>query len=183
MGLEIEAKFMDADHAACREALLQNGFACTKPLTLMRRRTFTLTELAPSPHKWARVRDEGDKVTLAVKHMDSTQGIHGQHEVEAQLNSWEDGLAMMRMLGFEASLYQESRRETWHKDDVQVTLDEWPQLPPFVEIEAASEAVVQATAKQLGFDYAQAVFAGVGRLYALQTNLALDNIPSLTFSN
>jgi hypothetical protein len=64
--------------------------------------------------------------------------------------------------------YQESRRETWQIDDVEVVLDEWPWLQPFIEIEGASEERVREVAGQLGFAWEDAVFGAVTQAYEAQ---------------
>jgi len=66
----------------------------------------------------------------------------------------------------EQSGYQENKRELWSLNSVEVCIDEWPFLEPFVEIEGKSEETVKEIAKELGFDYSEARFCSAGRLYS-----------------
>ncbi len=184
MPLEIEAKFLVENFAPAREALARAGYTCTKPRTLMKRKTFTLKEKAGATiHEWARVRDEGDKVTMTYKHTHTANSAMGTEEVEAEVSSFETASLFMEKLGFRDFLYQENYREAWDKDGVQVTLDEWPVIGCIIEIEAPSEDLVKATARQLGFDYTAAVFGGVGALYYHKYGKDMGLVHELTFAN
>lgn len=183
---EIEAKFAGIDVADCRTRLAAAGFECVREWSLMRRYTFFLTELNPSPAKWARVRDNGDgKITMAFKHEHDNTDIHGTEEVEVVVSSFDDAALLLQKLGFENRSYQESYRETWLKDGVEVTLNQWPALPAFAEVEADSEKAVQQACTALGFDYSDAVFGGVGRLYSMHPDWRgrnINDVQELTFA-
>lgn len=186
MNREIEAKYTSINKDACRATLAAMGYTCIRPEFLMRRYTFMLTELNPSPHKWARVRDEGDKVTMTFKHVHDSNDIHGTEEIDFTVGNFNDAVAFMQKLGFVHWAYQESKREIWTKEEVEITLNEWPALPPFLEVEAPSAQQVEASSSELGFDYARAVFGGVGALYGLQTSFSEEqicNVRQLTFAN
>jgi adenylate cyclase class 2 len=64
--------------------------------------------------------------------------------------------------------YQESKRENWKLDDVEIMLDEWPWLNPYIEIEASSEADVRRVAAMLELDWGEAMFGGVANVYKHQ---------------
>lgn len=181
---EIEAKFLKIDVDATRAALLAAGYTCTRPWSLMRRHTFLLTELdnGIGEDQWARVRDEGDKVTMTYKHAFDTTRADGMEEVEFTVSSFENAAQFMQKIGFRKSLYQENFRETWMKSDMEVTLNEWPALAPFAEVEGPSVEEVQIASEALGFPYATAMFGGVGVLYKRTNNWDMDYVPELTFA-
>lgn len=185
MPREIEAKFAGIDVAECRARLQEAGFECAREWSLMRRYTFFLTELNPSPAKWARVRDNGDgTVTMAFKQEHDNQDIHGTEEVEITVSDFDAAALLLERLGFNDRTYQENYRETWVKDGMEVTLNEWPQLPPFAEVEARDEAAVKTASALLGFNYAEAIFGGVGRLYGAHPDWAgrsINDVRTLTF--
>ncbi len=70
-----------------------------------------------------------------------------------------------------AKNYQESKREKWELDGVEIDIDEWPYLPAFLEIESDSEARVRGASEKLGFDYGQALFCNVTSLYMREYNI------------
>ncbi len=186
MPIEIEAKIPNIDVAASRTMLAAQGYACTRPWSLMRRYTYFLTELNPNPAKWARVRDNGDgTVTMAFKHEHDGTDIHGTEEVEINVDSFENAATLLQKLGFEDRAHQENFRETWTKGEREVTLNEWPGLPAFAEVEGPSEEVVKAACAELEFDYTQALFGGVGRVYEIHpdwTGNKVFDVRELTFA-
>jgi len=183
MQLEIEAKFLVPDFVPVRARLGELGYACTKPRTLMRRYTYTLCEkMGANKDEWARVRDEGDKVTVAYKHHFDTSRIDGVEEVEFVASDFEAAARFLDRLGFKDRLQQENYREAWHKDEVQVTLDEWPVIDRVVEVEGPSEAAVAAACEELGFAYADSVFGGVGALYGRKFGKDMGLVKELTFA-
>ena len=78
---------------------------------------------------------------------------------------------MLTTLGCVQKAYQETKRELWTLDGVEITIDEWPFLEPFVEVEGESEECVMRVSRKLGFEWKDAKFCAVGTLYAEKYNL------------
>jgi adenylate cyclase, class 2 len=163
MQTEIEAKFLQIDHAVLRERLLALGAVCTQPMRLMRRaiidypdRRLQMGEI----NSFVRVRDEGNRVTVTYKQFE-TLGLSGAQEIETEVASFAATVAIFEAIGLVVTSLQETRRETWELTDCEVVLDEWPWLPPYIEIEGSHEASVQAVATSLGLDWSDAVFGYV----------------------
>lgn len=174
MQKEIEAKFLDVDHDAVRQALRAAGAVCEKPLRQMRRVTFDNATMK-AKGGWIRVRDEGDKVTVTYKQV-TELSADGVHEIETTTGSFDDMVAIFQAIELAGGSFQESRRETWRLGDVEVMLDEWPWLKPYIEIEGGSEAAIRQVAERLGFDWEQALFGDVMVAYRTQyPHLQLDD--------
>ena len=166
MKTEIEVKFLDINFDTLRERLVALGGMCEQPMRLMRRAI--IQNEVTGRNSYIRVRDEGDKVTLTYKAFESLS-LHGASEIETTVGDFDDTVAILAAGGLEAKSYQESRRETWRVGDVEVMLDEWPWLKPYIEIEGPSEAAVRDVAAKLGFDWGgQAVFGDVMAAYRAQ---------------
>ncbi|MGC9142953.1 MAG: adenylate cyclase, partial [Candidatus Micrarchaeia archaeon] len=45
---------------------------------------------------------------------------------------------------------QENKRTSYNLDGVEISIDEWPKLPPILEIEADSEEKIKETIDKLG---------------------------------
>jgi len=186
MPQEIEAKFLHANHDEVRAKLKAVGATLERPLRLMRR---TMIDHADdrfqSDHKQQlRVRDEGDKITLTYKK--SGTDSHYAHELETTVGSFEALVKIMEAIGLHAYSYQESKRETWHLDDVEVVLDEWPWIDTFVEVEGPSELAIKTAAVKLGFSWEDARFGNVDMIYrtqypGMQGNDSIGYIPELRF--
>ena len=151
MKTEIEVKFLDVDFDLLREKLKQLGATCEMPMRLMRRAIIQPPELH-ARHAFVRVRDEGDKVTLTYKQVDE-DSLTGAKEIEVTVGNFEDTVALLEEAGLKQKSFQESRRETWHLNGVEIVLDEWPWLKPYIEIEGPTEASVKELAAKLGFDW------------------------------
>lgn len=66
MQTEIEAKFLDVDHDEIRAKLKGLSAVCEQPMRTMVRNNFDYPDLRlEKVGGWIRVRDEGDKITMA----------------------------------------------------------------------------------------------------------------------
>ncbi|RTK94958.1 CYTH domain-containing protein [Candidatus Saccharibacteria bacterium] len=84
MSTEIEAKFLRIDHHALREQLKAIGAVCEQPMRTMHRVILDFPDGGlKKQHAWARVRDEGDKVTVTYKR-DVDKSFGSVHEIEAK---------------------------------------------------------------------------------------------------
>jgi adenylate cyclase class 2 len=184
---EIEAKFININIEDMRAKLRTAGAECEHPMRLMKRamvRTPAMTK--DGRDAFIRVRDEGDKITLTFK--DATEvGLSGAKEIEIIVDSFDNTLELFKESGFPSRSYQENRRETWRLDSVEVVIDEWPHLNPYIEIEGGDEDSVKKAASKLGFDWTSAVFGGVPVAYQLQypkgDAYQIINTPRLTFDD
>ncbi len=148
----------------------------------MRRYVFHVPMGSPlaSSGAWVRVRDEGDKTTLSIKQITNTEKIEGQKELEIVISDFETGTAILKALGCAEKAFQETKRELWMLNDVQITLDEWPFLEPFVEIEGTNEEQVRTVCEQLGYDWSKARFCAADTLYAEKYGIREERINSQT---
>lgn len=177
MQTEIEAKFLDVSHDAIRERLKKLGAKREHQMRLMRRKNFDFQDKRLEKEKvgWVRVRDEGDKTTLAYKQLDD-RGLHGTKEVSLVVNSFEDTCVFLENIGLVQQSYQETRRESWTLDDCEIELDEWPWIKPFLEIEAPDENMLKSTAKKLELDFAEAVHGSVEIAYQAEYNVTDEEV-------
>lgn len=170
MPTEIEAKFLDVSHDAVRAKLKAVGARLTHPMRLMRRDLLDFPDkrFQTSPANGRlRIRDEGDKLTITFKKRPS-DGKQYSHEWETTIGSYNAMKDLLLAMGLHAYSYQESKRETWQLDNVEVVLDEWPWLKPYIEIEGPSEESIQAVATKLGLNWTDAKFGSVETAYRAQ---------------
>lgn len=184
MTIEYEATFEHVDKEAVRARLRSVGAERVRESFLQKRVVFNLPKGHEREGAWLRVRDEGDKITCCLKQV-SGSGIEDQKELEITVSDFETAVAILEMAGSEKKAYQETRRELWRLDGVDVTIDEWPWLEPIVEVEGASEEVVRVTAETLGFDWEKALFCAADELYVRAYGITKDQInnhtPNLVF--
>lgn len=186
MATEIEAKFLNVDPVAMRGSLAEKGYICISPERMMTRATLHAPADRRSIHEWWRVRDEGDgRVTMTWKRTDADR-VDGTQELEIEVSDFEGAIALLMTTGLLVVARQETKRETWHRDDIEVVIDTWPGLNPFIEVEGATVDAVTRSAFELGFDMVDAVFGGVGNVYKIELGYvpeAVNNWPLITFEN
>jgi adenylate cyclase, class 2 len=157
MQTEIEAKFLDIKTEEIRGKLKSLGAKLIHAEHLMKRKNYDFPDLRlAEKNGWIRVRDEGDKITLTYKQVDDLT-IHGSKEIGIVVSDFDATCAILETLGLESKSYQETKRETWEFNGAEVTLDSWPWIPPFLEIEATDKKTVEDVAGKLGFEMKDAL--------------------------
>lgn len=168
MQTEIEAKFLNVDFDEVRERLKKLGGVCEQPMRLMRRVIIEPDFIKEAgENALLRLRDEGDKITLTWKEF-RNQSLTGAFERAVTVSDFDETVEILKAAGLEYRSYQESRRETWTLDEVEVVLDEWPWINPYIEIEGPTEASVEEMAEKLGFNWNDAVFGSADVIYKLE---------------
>ena len=113
---------------------------------------------------WVRLRDEGDKVTLAYKQLND-RSLHGTKEISLVVDDFAIASNFLQTIGLEIKSHQETRRESWLLGDTQIEIDTWPWIPSFAEIEGQNEQAVKKIAADLGFDWVRAKHGSVENIY------------------
>lgn len=175
MDIEYEATFINVDKNEIRDRLKKAGATLIKPDFLQKRNVFEL----PIGHEitggWLRVRDEQDKITMSLKVVNGDK-IEDQKEICLKIDNFSEGVKFLESIGCKPKAYQESRRELWVLDEVEITIDEWPFLEPYVEVEGKSEEKVKEVSSKLDFDYNTALFCSVDVLYNKKYGTPLEYI-------
>ena len=176
MKVEYEATFTNIDKDEIRAKLKAVNAVLIKSEFLQKRVIFDF----PAGHEikggWLRVRDEQDKMTMSLKIVSNTKKITDQKEICLIFDNYQQAVEFLETIGCQRKSYQETKREIWHLGQVEVCIDEWPFLEPYVEVEGKSEAVVKEVTQQLGFDYLLAKFCAADSLYQDKYGLSLDTI-------
>lgn len=179
MEIEFEATFTDIDLSEFNKKLIGIGAQLIKKRYLQKRVVFNLPKGNEIAGGWLRVRDESGIVTMSLKSVDGDK-IHNQKEIFLKIDSFDKATSFLKTIGCEQKAYQENYRELWKIGDVEITIDEWPFLEPYVEIEGNSEDDIHEVANKLGLDYSKAVFGAVDVLYAKKYNISNDRINNHT---
>lgn len=179
MHTEIEAKFLHVDHEQIRAKLRTLGATCEQPMRLMRRKNYDFPDQSLSNrfNGWVRVRDEGDKITLSYKQMND-RTLLGTKEVQVTVGSFDAADSFLRSIGLAQNSYQETRRESWRLGEVEIELDEWPWIDPYLEIEGPNEKAVREAAGKLGLDWQEATHGSVEVAYQAEYAVTEDEIDS-----
>ena len=184
---EIEAKFLAVDHDALRAKLKALGATCEQPMRLMRRRGYDFPDqrLRREHHGWARVRDEGDKITMSYKQLNNRER-DGTHEVQLVIDDFDAGDAFLQALGLAREVHQETKRESWRLDGCEIELEHWPWTKPYVEMEGPNEQALRDLAAKLDLNWAEVKHGSVEIVYRGEydvTDEQVNGIPRVTFAD
>ncbi len=185
MKTEIEVKFLNINIDMMREKLQSVGATCEQPMRLMKRALIE-TEDTARRNGYLRIRDEGNKVSLTYKQFNENS-LTGAKEREVTVSDFDETIEIFKELALHYHTFQESKRETWRYNEVEVVIDEWPWIKPYIEIEGESERAVKTVAAELGFDWTDAVFGSVDVIYEREypklTNRGVIDIKEVRFGD
>lgn len=176
MSIEYEAKVLDIDPDKTRR-LIQGCGGEAGGQRFMRRYVYDID--AGDPARWLRLRDTGSDVTLTVKEI-TDDTIDGTHETEIRVSDFDSTNTLLGRLGFAAKSYQETRRTSFTLSGARLEIDEWPHIPPYLEIEADTHDDVLRVAGLLGFAGQDLTSENTIKIYR-RYGYDLDTVPQLRF--
>ncbi|MEU8433845.1 CYTH domain-containing protein [Streptomyces sp. NPDC029216] len=175
---EFEVKALEIDPADIADRVAKAGGV---HITDRHMRRYVYDTVPAVAGKWVRLRDTGSDVTLCVKEITSDQ-VDGTRETEVGVSDFDTAHALLTASGLTARAYQENRRSSWELDGVRLELDQWPLIPPYLEIEADTEAAVWAMADRLGLDRSGLTGENTTAVYA-RYGIDLTSVTDLRFTS
>ena len=183
---EIEVKFLDIDKEEMEKKLLAIG-ATKAGEYFYRRHLFDYPDLRLNQTgAYVRLRDEGDKVTLTFKQRlgiaadDGSQNDQGMKEIEVIVSDFEQTAEIFFAMGFIEKFYQENKRIRYVKGTTEYDIDLWPELKPFLEIEAKSWQDIDAAILELGLNPDDKKIFSAQQVYKLN-GINENDYKSMTF--
>lgn len=154
---EIEVKFLDVDVSTLEEKLKSLG-AQSLGKFHYRQSVFDYPDLRLAKDlSWIRLRDEVDRVTLTFKKRmnvgDNPLLDGGMHEIEVVVDDFKKTEELMHATGFKEKFYEEKYRTRYKFGNVECDIDEWPLIPPYLELEGPSYEEIKKVATALGFPW------------------------------
>jgi len=177
---EIEVKFLNINSAVVQKKLEKIG-AKRVGEYFYRRRVFDYPDWRLDKQgAWLRLRDEEDKITLSfkqrlgIKSHDGTTEDSGMEEVEIEVNDFEKTVILLNKLGFIEKHYAENKRIRWIKDGIEFDIDTFPELEPYLEIEAPSWKKIDEAIEWLELNPSEKKIFSTNQIYALKGILIAD---------
>ncbi len=185
---EFEAKFYPVDKDEYREKLNKIGAQLVTSERKMRRAIVDSSVYPQLTCHYIRVRDEGDYITLSAKtHANEGGQIADQKEIVVTVSDYDKTIKLIESMGFKFTIYQETLRETWSYKGAEITIDTWPGLESYTEVEAQSEEVVREIAEELGFMWENRIITSVKEVYMKVYGLSREEVNKrinyITFEN
>ncbi len=113
-----------------------------------------------NPNKWIRLRENNGVTTLTIKHIlgryTDENGVR-HHDVdnvleyETTVGSFSETSKLLNLLGYYHKNYQEKRRIQFSYNNLEIDIDFWPHIPPYMEIEGDALEDIENFARELGF--------------------------------
>ncbi len=149
---EFETKVLDIDSAVVISQLRELG-AVEEPEFLARRYVFDM-DINDTTVEWIRLRQQGSKApTLTYKYkVKGNYSIGNTTEIEVEVSDFDKTSEILHKLQFKKIYYQENKSHIFTLDGIEFSIDTWPVLPPYLEIEGESVEKVQAGLLLLGFE-------------------------------
>lgn len=176
MKTEYEATFYPIDRSEIRSKLKSTNATKIYDEFIQDTYSFMNPRQTDVNGPWVRVRKEANRITLAYKDVKNFGNIEDQKEIELEVNSLENIVEFLNVTGFTLKGQLQSKREKWLLNNCEVTIDEWPYLEPYVEIEGETEEVVKDTAALLQFDYSTAYFGSVDGFYSKKYDITEEQV-------
>ena len=133
------------------------------------------------PGKWIRLRTNGTTTTLTIKEVVDVKEIGGTNELEVEVSDFENTNSILNELGYVARNFQENKRIQYILDDVEIDIDFWPMIPPYVEIEGKSDEDVKRMIKKLEINEEKVTTLDVTSIYNDIYNIDVLEIKELRF--
>ena len=186
---EYEAKFYPVNKEEYRKKLLSIGVTLTIPERKMVRIIVdSRANASLAKNNYIRVRDECNLIRLSYKTTaDATGNLIDQKEVDVDVSDFEKTKAILEACGIKFNRRQETLREEWKYKGAQITIDTWPGLDTYSEIEADSEEKVKEIAEEFGFDWNKKIITAAAeifeKVYGISIDEVLEKISGITFEN
>lgn len=134
--------------------------------------------------KWIRVRQTGNKATIAIKHIlaDNGTGLQQMLETELEVSNVKEANSLLEALGYVYKSYQEKERITYFLDGYELDIDTWPGIPSYVEIEGKSEADLEKIINKLGYSMKDTVSCTADEIY-IKYGLSMFDNREIKFEN
>ena len=144
---EFETKVVDFNAEEIILKLKDMG-AKETPEILLRRYVF---DIESEDIEWIRLRAIGEKTFLAYKKkIRGNVALGKTEEIEVEVSDFDKTAEILSKVTFKRVFYQENKRHQFDLDGVEYSIDLWPFIPPYIEIEAKSEERVHQALSELG---------------------------------
>ncbi len=145
---EFETTILNIDPDQIRTKLRKLG-AIEQPEILMKRYVYDL--LPNEKPEYLRLRSDGNKTTLTYKKRNGID-IGSTEEIEVEVSNFDQAAKMLSKIKSYKIRYQENKRQLFKLGDLEFSIDSWPKIPPYLEIESVSKEKVKQGLKLLGLE-------------------------------
>ena len=163
---EVEVKLLNVDPSSIEKKLLALG-ANKKFSGILKVRYFDKNDgEIRKKGDLLRVRQFGDGETEVCyktnKHTKNGYKVCDEYHLSG--TNFQEAVKFFEQLGYKITCSYEKRRTTFKYEDLEIVIDEYPQIPPFVEIEGINTEAIEKLIDNLGLTKNERSFRSIGGL-------------------
>jgi adenylate cyclase class 2 len=164
---EIETQVLEVD-AKQIIARLRKLKAKEYPEVLQKRWVFDIDcgkKKGISDGSWIRLRQVGKYNTITYKNKKGA-GVSETEEIEVQVDDFDKAASILHKIsGFSGIFYQENKRKKFELKRIEFTIDTWPMIPTYLEIEAKNEKGLKEGLRLLSLEGKDVGHIGTNAIY------------------
>ena len=146
---------------------------------LQRRYVFDVKPV--NPKKWIRLRTNGTKSTLTIKEIKDKTAIDGTNELEIVVDNFDKTKEILNELGYESRNYQENYRRIYELSNTEISIDSWPLIPTYAEIEGKTNEDVENVLGLVNTENYKVTTLDVDSIYREIYDIEIKKIKELKF--
>lgn len=131
-------------------------------------------------NKWIRLRTNGRKTTLTIKELSGNSKMNAK-ELEIEVSDFEETNRILKELGYEYRNIQENYRHIFLLDGAEISIDTWPHIDPYAEIEADNKEIIKNVLNKLEIPNTQITELDVTSIYKEIYGIDILSIKELKF--
>ena len=178
MKIEKEMRFLDINEKDIEKKLKTSGAFCQ--LYKAHQCRYVYDFHPKDPNRWIRLRTNGVVSTLTIKKV-TKHTINGTKEWEIEVSDFDETNKILRLLGYRPRAKQENIRSIYILDDVEISIDTWPRIPTYMELESDDIRKIEKVIKKLKLDNAIATTLDVATIYKDVYGIDIMKVKNLSF--
>jgi adenylate cyclase class IV len=188
MSTEFEAQILDIDPIEFRKKVKGIGGRLIHKNTKLQRTVYSLC--GDSSKGFVRVRLEGDgSTTMTSKIYTKSKDFPQEYEVGVQ-GTYDEAKSFLDSLQLPPRASQETYREKWSLPSVagvrEITIDLWPGLPPYAEIDCDTEETLKSVIVMFRIEESTIAYGPSAKkyehYYGIDPDIINNHTPSLPFA-
>ena len=176
MAIEHEIKLLDIDVDGITAFFSSVGVSKESSLFFKRNIFKTVDD---DKDAWIRLRTDGNKTTLSYKKSVSN-AVDGMMEIEITVSDYDSTRELLLATGLKSRSYQENKRDVYQWMGCEISIDYWPRIPAYLEIEGSSVEMVEKCLKELEKFSKKTTSLSTEKVYR-SYGIDLASIPELKF--
>lgn len=178
MDKEIEIRILNINKEKFINNIIEMG-AKKDSEALQKRYVYDFNPIAPN--KWIRLRTNNKKTTLTIKEILDKNAIDGTNELEIVVSDFDKANLILEELGYTHRNYQENFREIYYLNGVEISIDTWPLIPTYVELESKKEKDIKSLLALIDYEEENLTTLDVTSIYNDIYGIDVMSIKELKF--